>query len=108
MKSLSQQLGTLFSAPVRRRNDPFTTARIRAPQIATSCGVEIETVKGGGFNVWPPRSDRQRDPYAGDHYASDWNEVLVMVEGYLQRAAKNSTAPASRQPPTDALSQLKM
>lgn len=82
MRALEKQLGTLFR-PRTVHADPHRKARELAKGLASALGVEIERLPGGGFNVWPPSAtDEQTDPYAGDHFAHDWSEVLEHVHSY--------------------------
>lgn len=59
-------------------------ARDEAKRLAALHGIEIETLTGGGWNVWPPEwlPDDERDPFEGDHYANDWPGILEMVAAY--------------------------
>lgn len=82
-KKLGAMLGKLFHAPAPRKKDTQRSARERANALATEHGIEIERLRGGGFNVWPPKDFAGEDPHEGDHYASDWHEALAHVSAYV-------------------------
>lgn len=92
MTTLGRALGRLFAAPRPRPADPHRRQREKAKALASEHAIEIEHLHGGGFNVWPPRSFTGDDPFEGDHYCSDWDEVLTMVQRY-------AAPPASRPRP---------
>lgn len=81
--TLGKMVAATFKAPVPRRADPFRKARKEARALAEKHGVQIERLRGGGFNVWPPKGFVGNDPHEGDHFANDWNEVLPMVRAYV-------------------------
>ena len=83
MKQLSKDLSRIFSAPAPKKPDTQRKHREEAKSLAQKHCIEIEALRPG-FNVWPPASvaDTDRDPFAGDHYADDWQEVAVMVKQY--------------------------
>ena len=83
MKTLIRLLNVTFKPG--RAPDPFRKPRAEAKRLAAEAGVDIESLRPeyAGSNVWPPKGlEPPNDPYAGDHYADDWNEVLVMVRRY--------------------------
>lgn len=80
MKTLQRRLRALFRAP--REPDIHRAARELAKRLAEAHGAEIERLRGGGFNVWPP-CGLANDPYEGDHYAQDWQEVPEHVQAYV-------------------------
>lgn len=82
MKTLSTSLGRLFKPTPTRKPDAQRKAREEAKRFAALHGIAIEALKGGGMNVWPPRSFHLQDPWEGDHYAQDWSEALPMVRTY--------------------------
>lgn len=70
------------------KSQPDRTVRLMrttpVERLALEHGIEIEALEGGGMNVWAPQGiDESVDPYAGDHYASDFTEALAMVEVYV-------------------------
>jgi hypothetical protein len=69
-----------------RKSDPHRKARTEAKALAAQHGVEIEKLRDGGFNVWPPKGYEGDDPHEGDHYAIDWDEVLPKVRAYVPAA----------------------
>lgn len=82
-KTLGAMLGKLLHPPATRKKDTQRAAREQAKALATKHGIEIERLRGGGFNVWPPKGFAGEDAHAGDHYASDWNEALEHVRAYV-------------------------
>ncbi len=61
-------------------NPGYSAAR----RLAAKHGIEIERVSGG-WMVWPPTGfDDERDPYEGDHHADDKDEVVTMVNRYVE------------------------
>lgn len=82
MKALQRALTGVFRPAAARRADPHGRERTEAKRIAKGKGIEIETLRGGGFNVWPPANAAETDPFAGDHFCTDWTEVLSMVRTY--------------------------
>lgn len=82
MKTLSTSLSKLFRPTPTRRPDTQRKAREEAKRLAKAHGVGIEALKDGGMNVWPPKSFSGEDPWAGDHFAQDWREALLMVRAY--------------------------
>ena len=87
MTNLNRMLGRLFTPPPARKPDPHRKDRVEAKRLATEIGVEIEKLRGGGWNVWPPKAlmDQPGDPFGGDHYCGDWAEVYVAVQTYRDR-----------------------
>lgn len=67
-KNLGTRLGKLFHAPALRNKDPQRKAREQAKKLATTHGIEIERMREGGFNVWPPEDFKGNDVHEGDHY----------------------------------------
>jgi hypothetical protein len=82
-KTLGAMMGKLFHAPAARKPDTQRRDREKAKALATQHGIEIEDVRGGGFNVWPPKDFTGEDPHEGDHYANDWHEALAHVSAYV-------------------------
>lgn len=82
MKTLSRALRATFSAPAKRNPDPHRVARQEARRLAKEHGIDIERLRDGGMNVWPPKGFAGDDPYEGDHFAADWGEALPMVRAY--------------------------
>jgi hypothetical protein len=82
--ALGKMLGKLFTAPATRKPDIQRKAREAAKKLAAQHDIEIERLKGGGFNVWPPKKFAGEDPHEGDHFASDWEEVLEHVRPYVR------------------------
>jgi len=80
--SLARMLAATFKPPAPRRADPFRKQREDAKRWAADWGVEIERLKGGGFNVWPPKDWQGIDPLDGDHYCHDWADVFEAVCNY--------------------------
>ena len=88
MKSLERSLSAFFTPRAERRGDPHRKSREASKRLALQLGVEVEPLREGGFNVWPPRGlDDNDDPFRGDHYACDWTEVLEHLQGYKNAAA---------------------
>ena len=86
MTSLNQRLGRLFTPPATRRPDLHRTDREESKRMAKERGIEIEKLRDGGWNVWPPKDlDDKDDPFHGDHYCGGWAEVFVMVRTYWGR-----------------------
>jgi len=82
---LSRALKSIFKAPAPRNPDTQRKAREEAQRLANEHQIEIERLRGGGFNVWPPKGLADSlDPHSGDHYCCDWSEVVVMVRAYAQ------------------------
>lgn len=97
MKALSRALTKTFRAPAERRPDVHRAAREEAKRLAKEHGIEIEPLRDGGMNVWPPKGWKIADPHDGDHFASDWSAALPMVRAYVMTArivcsAASSTA----------------
>lgn len=90
LKQLDKALGKLFAAPPKRKPDPFRTQREQAKTVAKEHAIEIESLAGGGFNVWPPKSFTGEDPNDGDHYCSDWDDVFAMVQQYAGGSTTDS------------------
>ena len=80
MTTLSKTLSGYFK-PVTVRVDTQRKARNESKKLAASRGFEIERLKEGGFNVWPPK-DISKDEFEGDHFANDWDEVLQKAQWY--------------------------
>lgn len=70
-----------FTLPTIRK-DVHRKARIEAKRLAAARGFEIEKLKDGGFNVWPPKDLAGDDQFAGGHYCNDWDEVVAMARVY--------------------------
>lgn len=83
MKTLQQALGQMFRPAAPKKADKHRRAREEAKRLAAECGCEIEPCKPG-FNVWP-QAGLIDDPWDGDHYCQDWNDVLVMTQSYWNR-----------------------
>lgn len=85
LKVLEKTLDRIFKGPAKRKPDTQRKPREQAKALAAKHGIEIERMRDGGMNVWPPAAlPDASDPYAGDHYANDWADVLGMVEGYAK------------------------
>lgn len=87
MNRLERDLGALFNPPPARsaRKDPCRKTRELAKKLAAEHGIKIEKFREGGMNVWPPAGiDAKEDPYDEDHYVSDWDEALPVVEAYVK------------------------
>ncbi|MFC5550169.1 hypothetical protein [Massilia aerilata] len=82
-KNLGAMLGKLLRAPAPRKQDTQRKAREQAKALAHTHGIEIERLRDGGFNVWPPKAFAGDDPHDGDHYAADWEEALAHVRAYV-------------------------
>ncbi len=97
LRMLEKLLNKTFKAPAKKMSDPYSGARRKAKALALEHDFEIEKVEGGGFNVWPPApiADTLKDPYDGDHYAADWNEVLAMAKEYSRIAQEGQGGHAS-------------
>ena len=100
MRQLSRALSAAFRPPAPRRPDPHRKSREWAMPVAAEYGIEIERFKpadGGGFNVWPPKKLAQAvgfvDPYEGDHYCHDWDQVESMVRQYADSMGQLKVAP---------------
>lgn len=48
------------------------------------------------MNDWPPKSFSGEDPWAGDHFAQDWNEALPMVRAYAVGESDSGKAATGR------------
>lgn len=83
MNALGKVLTAAFRAPAARKPDTQRKAREEAKALAVEHGIEIERLRDGGFNVWPPKGFKGDDPHGGDHFANDWVEVLPMVRAYV-------------------------
>lgn len=94
---LEKLLSRALKAPAKKKPDSYSHARRQAKALAGEHGFEIEKLDGGGFNVWAPAAiaDTPNDPYDGDHYASDWHEVLAMAKEYARIAAEGQGGHAS-------------
>ena len=79
--ALQRELRRMFTPAPARRADPHRKARELAKPLAKLHGIELEKIEGG-WNVWPPKTFSQADPWDGDHMAQDWSEVLLMVRTY--------------------------
>ena len=84
--NIGKQISAVFRAPAPRRADPHRKARTQAKALAEEHGIEIERLRDGGFNVWPPKTFSGVDPHDGDHFANDWDQVLQMVLAYAPEA----------------------
>ena len=83
MKTLQARLGAMFKPTSARMGDPQRKVRELARALAKQLGVEVERLAAGGFNVWPPRGmTDEDDPFAGDQYATDWQEALQHLQAY--------------------------
>jgi hypothetical protein len=58
----------------------------KAKRLAREFCIDIEKNKAyRDFMVYPPASlNEAEDPHQGDHYCSDWADVLAMVEEYVK------------------------
>lgn len=89
---LEKALRRVFEAPVPKKPDTQRRSREEAKKLAAEHGIEIEKLREGGMNVWPPNALAEgSDPFEGDHYADDWGDALSMVKQY----AECCTAPTS-------------
>ena len=74
-----------FSPPPKAKADP---AKAKAKRLAKLHGVEIERHTDLDSKPWyvshPSFEDSEADPYAGDHYARSWPEILERVETYIE------------------------
>lgn len=82
VKALTKALRATFSAPATRKPDSFRAAREEAKRLAAEHAIDIERMRDGGMNVWPPKGRAVDDPFEGDHFACDWGEALRMVRAY--------------------------
>lgn len=83
MRALKKSLNNLFSTPKKRAPDNHRKAREAAKPLIQKLGIELEKFREGGFNVWPPKTLADHDdPFEGDHYANDWDDVLERVQAY--------------------------
>ena len=80
MQSLGRMLHQTFAPPAPRKKDAQRKAREQAKPLIKRLGIDLEKCDSG-WNVWPPKSI-EVDPFDGDHYAQDWNEVLLMAQRY--------------------------
>lgn len=89
---LGKLLGDAFKAPRQRQADAYRVSRPAAKKLALTHDIEIKPMKPG-FNVWPPKAlAEEADPFPGDHYANDWDEVLERVNAYVA-----ATSPVTEQ-----------
>lgn len=95
MKLLKERLNSIFKPPSARKPDAFRKSRELAKKIARIHGIEIERLRDGGFNLWPPRAFVGTDPMDGDHYSIDWLEVLKSVEVYAEVLTAEAVKPAA-------------
>jgi hypothetical protein len=101
VKTLGKMISGVFKqAP--RRLDPHRKAREEAKALAKKHGIEIERLKDGGFNVWPPKSVTI-DPHEGDHFVNEWDEVLVSVRLYASLVTAQISADTPGASTTEAL-----
>lgn len=85
LRRLEKQLADIFRAPRVRPKDVYRKAREESKRLAVLHGLEIEQFREGGMNVYPASTlDEHADPYAGDHYAGDWDEALGMARTYAR------------------------
>lgn len=70
-------------AKPRRPADTSAPHRRRAKLLAEQIGVQIERELGYWF-VYHPDLEDEHDPCEGDHYATDWQDVLRRVETYAE------------------------
>ena len=86
MTNLNQTLGRMSIPPPVRNPDLHRKDRIEAKRLAAERGMEIEKLRDGGWNVWPPKGMADADdPFHGDHYCNGWAEIYVMVRTYWGR-----------------------
>lgn len=91
LKQLEQALGSVFKSPSPRKPDPQRRQREEAKQLASKHGIEIEKLREGGMNVWPPKALPDcLDPFDGDHFAEDWTDVLSMVKDYVAASSQTN------------------
>lgn len=92
-QTLARRLGVMFRPTAARKPDTHRKARETARVLAAQHGIEIERLRGGGFNVWPPHASATGrihpgvetvDEFDGDHYCNEWDEVLHMVKAYAK------------------------
>ena len=56
--------------PNPQKSDTQRRQREEAKQLAAEHGIEIEKLREGGMNVWPPKGLADcLDPFDGDHFA---------------------------------------
>lgn len=93
MRTLNNALNKMFRAPKHRAPDTYRKEREAAKPLIAKLGIQLEKLPGGGFNVWPPKAlGDKEDPFDGDHYAIDWEEVLKIVKEYEQLCATEATS----------------
>ncbi len=84
LKQLEKTLGRVFKSPTPKKADTQSRQREEAKQLAAEHGIEIEKLREGGMNVWPPKGLADCiDPFDGDHFAEDWTDALSMVKQYV-------------------------
>jgi hypothetical protein len=83
LKSLNKLLTQAFTPP--RAPDVYRKSRDKSKKLAKQHSIEIQPMKPG-HNVWPPKllADSSADPFDGDHYANDWDEVCERVQKYAE------------------------
>lgn len=69
-------------APPAPKRDTMRAVRTKAKALALKHGIDIISDYGTGFRVECPALEHD-DPHEGDHFASDWKEVLSQVEDYV-------------------------
>lgn len=81
---LDRELSRIFRASKPKQADAQRRFREKAKALAEAHGIEIEKLRDGGMNVWPPKAiaDTPHDPFEGDHYADDWEAACGMCEQY--------------------------
>jgi hypothetical protein len=88
VRTLSKMLDAVFRAPAPSRRDPHRRARAEAKALALALGSEVEPLRDGGMNVWPPAGiGPDEDPFDGDHYAQNWTEAATMLRAYRDASA---------------------
>mgnify|MGYP000007546961 FL=1 len=84
LKQLEQTLGRVFKSHSPKKSDTQRRQREEAKQLASEHGIELEKLREGGMNVWPPKALPDcLDPFDGDHFAEDWTDALSMVKQYV-------------------------
>ncbi|MBP8275557.1 MAG: hypothetical protein KAX55_01515 [Propionivibrio sp.] len=84
LTQLEKALGRVFKAPAPKKPDTQRRGREEAKKLAAEHGIEIEKLREGGMNVWPPKNlPDDLDPFDGDHFAADWTDALSMIKQYV-------------------------
>lgn len=80
-------------APVAKSRSSDYAKAGRARQLAKDHGIELDfdglTVADGVWVYGPAGTPEDSDPYAGERYCTDWEDVLERVEGYIALMAEN-------------------